>query len=559
MVGFLTTWKRYFTFAALLSLFVNMTQLTFSFYMFAIYRNVIVSYSSFSLITITVVSVYALVFLGIFHFVRSRLLSLAGMHLYERLKTRVFTGMLKAHVMSGDRSYSQGMSDLETLQEFFSGNAVHPLFDLPWAPFYLMLIYFIHPILGVIATSGALVHIGMSVLQEVLIRRSMTNANIWNNQNHRFVNAFLRNTEVINGMGMSKAVADWFDRSNSKVILNQTQSSRYAGAIQSIMKPMQNVFQVAIYCAGAYYAMTEGFSVGLMVAASIIMGRGVAPVMQAATTWKVTLQARQAYNRVYNFEQFLNQQPEKMPLFEPKGHFRLEKASYAAGGRFLLADASFELNPGQFLGIIGPSGAGKTTLCKLMLGIWPSNPGKAYLDGMDAFKWDKEVTGRHFGYLPQEIELFPGTLAENIARLGPVDMEKVEKASALCGILPLVEQLPFKFDTVLEGANGIKLSGGQTQMVGMARAVYGDPHILVLDEPTSNLDEQSENIMLSVLARLKQEGKTTCIMVTHKPALLTSMDSIVIVKQGRIALAGPRDEVFATLAGKTGQTQQEAM
>ena len=194
-----------------------------------------------------------------------------------------------------------------------------------------------------------------------------------------------------------------------------------------------------------------------------------------------------------------------------------------------------------------------------MLGVWPCNAGKVYMDGMDAFEWDKEVNGRHFGYLPQEIELFPGTLGENIARLGPVDMEKVEKASELCGIMPLVEKLADKFDTILEGVGGVRLSGGQNQMVGMARAVYGDPSILVLDEPTSNLDEESETIILNVLARLKQEGRTTCIMVTHKPELLTSMDTIVMVKQGRIALAGPRDEVFATMSGKTGQAQQEAL
>ena len=193
-----------------------------------------------------------------------------------------------------------------------------------------------------------------------------------------------------------------------------------------------------------------------------------------------------------------------------------------------------------------------------MMGVWPCISGKVYLDGMDAFEWDKEVNGRHFGYLPQEIELFSGTLAENIARLGPVDMEKVEKASALCGIMPLVEKLPDKFDTVLEGVGGVRLSGGQNQMIGMARAVYGDPGILVLDEPTSNLDEESEALMLNILAQLKQEGKTTCIMVTHKPELLTSMDFIAMVKQGRVA-AGSRDEVFATLAGKTGQTHQEAL
>ncbi len=558
MEELLNTWKGYFTFAALLSCFVNLLQLTFSFYMFAIYRNVVISYSEDSLVCITVAAIYALVFLGIFHYVRSRLLTRAGSQVYARLRTRVQKGMLNAHVVSRGGSYSQGGADLETLRDFFSGNAVNSLFDAPWAPFYLLLIYFIHPGLGFIATAGTVLVIALSALQEFLIRSSMTNANRWNSRNQRFVNAFLRNTEVINGMGMSAAVSDWFERNNRRVIWNQTRSSNYAGSIQAVIKPMQNVLQVLIYCAGAYYAMTAGFSVGLMVAASIIMGRGLAPVLQVTATWKLTVQAREAYRRLFAFEQILDRQRDKMPLFVPQGRFQLSGATYATDGRALLAGVSFSLEPGEFLGIIGPSGAGKTTLCRLMLGIWPCTSGKVYLDGLDAFLWDKEIIGKNIGYLPQEIELFPVTLAENIARLGMVDNEKLAAVVDLCGLKPLVESLPAGYDTLLEREDGVKLSGGQKQLVGLAMALYNSPSILVLDEPTSNLDEETEKIFLAVLQRLKTEGETTCLMVTHKPALLQSMDKIVVLQQGRLAFGGTKEEVFARLSGQPVATQEEA-
>jgi PrtD family type I secretion system ABC transporter len=552
MADFLTTWKGYFTYAAFLSCLVNLAQLTFPFYMFTIYRNVIISHSAYSLTTITVVAIYVLVFFGVLHYIRARLLARAGTGLYEALETRIFKGMVHGQAVTSGRSYGQGIADLDTLRDFFSGNAVSPLFDVPWAPFYLMLIYFIHPMLGMVATGGAMAVVALNVIQELLIRSSMTEANQWNNRNQRFIQSFLRNTEVINGMGMSNAVADWFDRSNSRVILNQTRSSRYAGAVQSIMKPLQNVIQVLIYCVGAYYAMTQGFSVGLMVAASIIMGRGLAPVMQAGATWKTTSQAKEAYKRIFRFEKALDSRVEKMPLAPPRGRYVLDGATFGTKERVLLSNVNFSLEPGRFLGIIGPSGAGKTTLCKLMLGIWPSTRGHVYLDGMDAFLWDKDTTGRHLGYLPQEIDLFPGTLAENIARLGPVDIEQVQASVAQCGLETFVENLADGYDTVLGGPGGM-LSGGQKQIVGMARAIYGNPSVLVLDEPTSNLDEAAEQMILAVLARLKARGDTTCIMVTHKPSLLTSMDEVVVLRQGQVAMAGPRDEVFARIsAGAAG-------
>lgn len=551
MTVFLEKWKKYFTFAALLSCFVNILQLTFPFYMFTIYRNVVISYSNYSLANITVVAFFAILNLGLFSYLRSRLLALAGKDLSLELRQEVYSAMVKGSVLDSNRAYRGGVNDLEVLRNYCSSPAIYALFDAPWAPFYLVLVYLFHPVLGLVATLGAAVMVALSGLQEILVRKSMKAANITNAQNFRFIDSFMRNVEVINGMGMINAISDRFVRGNDQVMVNQTRSSYYAGAIQAIMKPMQNVIQVLIYCFGAYYAMTEGFDVGLMVAASIIMGRGLAPLMQVMSSWRLTTQAKESYLRLKQFSAFLEQQTEKMSLPAPKGRINVAGAVYRVQDQVLLKGVSFDLNPGEFLGIIGPSGAGKTTLCRLLLGIWPSLGGKVYLDGSDIFSRDKEEIGAYIGYLPQEIELFPGTVAENIARLGEVEMEDVEKAIEIVGIRDMVDSFSQGVQTQLEGDAGIRLSGGQKQKIGLARAVYKNPRFLVLDEPTSNLDEKGEQQLLNTLLEMKQTKACTCVMVTHKPQLLQSMDKVLVLQAGSVAMFGPKDAVFAKLSGQT--------
>lgn len=548
--GFLKKWKKYFTFAALLSCFLNILQLIFPFYMFTIYRNIMTSYSAVSLVNISVVACFAIMILGLFSYLRSRLMARAGKELSLILREDVFSSMVKGCVLDSKRAYQGGENDIEVLRNYFASSTVYTLLDLPWAPFYLLLIYLFHPVLSLIAISGAAIMAGLSILQEILVGKSMKEANIRHNQNQRFVNSFMRNAEVIHGMGMIRAITDRFIRGNNRVMVNQTRSSNHAGTIQAIIKPMQNVIQVLIYCFGAYYAITRGFDVGLMVAASIIMGRGLAPLMQVMAAWRFTSQAREAYQRLKNFSVIIEkQQDRQMPLSPPTGHLNVPGAVFRINGQALLKGVSFELRAGEFLGIIGPSGAGKTTLCRLLLGIWPSMGEKVYLDGHDIFLWNKEEVGPYIGYLPQEIELFPGTVAFNIARLGTVNRERVEQALALSGTGDMVGAFPDGLDTQLEGEKGLRLSGGQKQKIGLARAVYNDPKFLVLDEPTSNLDEQGEIQLLNALYTMKKNKATTCVMVTHKPSLLQSMDKILVLRDGRIAMFGHRDDVFRQIAG----------
>ncbi len=324
------------------------------------------------------------------------------------------------------------------------------------------------------------------------------------------------------------------------MILNQTQASYYAGTIQALIKPLQNVIQVFIYCAGAFYAMTQGMNIGLVVAASIIMGRALAPLMQVMGSWRTTMGVREAYKRLKTYSDFLERQAIPMALPTPHGHVQVDKAVYRTGSHTLIKMVSFELAPGQLMGLIGPSGAGKTTLCRLILGIWPCAAGRVMLDGNDMSAWDKHEIGRFIGYLPQEIELFPGTVASNIARLGEPDPDAVEQAVDLSGCRDLVNRLPNGLDTRLEGTDGLKLSGGQRQKIGLARAIYGQPRLLILDEPTANLDEAGEQSLMKILEMLHNDRSCTCIMVTHKPSLLQSMDSILVMKTVKPFCLAPR-------------------
>lgn len=548
MTAYLQRWKNFLTFAALLSCFVNILQLIFPFYMFSIYRNVVISYSYYSLVNITVAAFFAVICLCLFSYIRSRLLAKAGQDLNYSLRHSVFAVMIKSGALDPKRSYQGGINDLETLRNFSSTPAIYALFDAPWAPFYLGLTFLIHPVLGLIATTGAAIMVGLSCLQQFLVGKRMLEANRVNGLNLRFVDSFLRNIEVINGMGMIPAVSDRFIRGNNLVMQHQTLSSNHAGAIQSLIKPLQMTIQILIYFAGAYYAMQEGFNVGLMVATSIIMGKGLGPLRQLMASWNNLLQARQAYRRLHNLSTMMEQQAPTMPLPAPNGRIWSDHIIVNKANRLLLEDVSFALAPGELLGLIGPNGAGKTTLCKLLLGIWPSQGGKVYLDGQDIFTWNKAEVGPHIGYLPQEIELFPGTIAENIARLGEMDQVLVNQAVTLCGLEEMISQFPDGLATRLEGEDGVRLSGGQKQKIGLARALYGGPKLLVLDEPTSNLDQQGEQQLLALLTQFKKTRACTCIMVTHKFSLLQAMDKVLMLENGRVALFGSKDKLLAQLS-----------
>jgi len=548
MRKFMIQWQKYFTSAGFFSLFLNLLHLTFPIYMLAIYDRVLSSYSIPTLVTITAAALFAMFILGVLDFFRSRLLVMAGVAIDRTLSGPVLTEMMKDASRLQKIGYNQGMRDINILRNYLGGNAVFAIFDIPWVPIYLLIIYLIHPLMGMVATAGAVVIIVLGLIQEFLTRQRIQNANAVNNQVQSFISAALRNSEVVNSMGMASGVVSHWGRRNDEVVNLQTRASRDAGVTQAITKSVRLSMQVIIYGVGAWLTLHNKCTAGVMISSSIIMGRALAPIEQGMATWKMTIEARGAYKRLDALMKIMKNS-ESMALPDPQGAFQVEAASVATAGRYILRNITFALAPGESLGLIGPSAAGKTTLCRLLLGLWPTMGGSVRLDGADIYQWDSEILGRFVGYLPQDVELFPGSVSDNIARLGEVDAEAVVAAARKAGIHELLLQLPKGYDTDVGPGTGA-LSGGQRQRLGLARALYGNPCFVILDEPNSNLDEAGERSLLQTMAILRQE-KVTTVVATHKPSLLVGVDKILMLKEGQVALFGPRQKVFEALSGKT--------
>jgi len=535
---------------ALLSIFINLTQLAAPAYMFTIFCEILINYSRESLISVTVVAYFAAVSFLFFHYLRKRLLISAGRALNLHIRTPAFEKMVQGYALQDKSSYTQGLNDLEILKSFFTGQAATALFDIPWAPLYLILILLLSPIIGLVTTSGVIIMISLNILKHYLVRENSKQAIIKNIETQRFISASLLNFEVISAMGMAHTVSELYDKMNRDVIFHQTISNKFTGSLNSVLNFLQQMVQILTYFTGGYLAIMHlGSSFSLVVVISMMTRMASGPFMQIINMWEMLVTTKEAYNRVQHFMNASDEKPELMTMPQPSGILTVTRATCRVGNTLLLRGITFTLNHGEFLGIIGPGGAGKSTLCRIILGIWPTHSGKVLLDGMETFLLDREKSGQYIGYLPQEIELFPATVAENIARLGTVEMDKVVIAAQLCGLDKIIENMADGYHTRLEGVDGLTLSGGQKQRLGMARAVYGDPSLIVLDEPTSNLDADGEMQFLKTLNTLKEKKNCTCIMVTHKPELLISIDKVLMMQNGISAIFGSRESVFKTLFG----------
>lgn len=538
-------------------MFVNVLQLTFSIYMLQVYDKVLTSYNLSTLAVITIAAVIALVVLALLEWIRSRLLVRAGIEFDRMLSLPVLNENLKnATVPAGGASAKQGnLRDVQMLRNFLGGNAVFAFFDVPWMPIYFALIFILHPDLGLVAVFGGVMVFVLGFLTERFTRKRLESATMLNAHASNFLGATMRNASIVRSMGMINNVAGRWSKMNDIVIELQTRASRSAGLLHSVSKSLRVGLQVLIYAVGAYLAVTHESTAGVMIAASIVMGRALAPIDQAMATYKQSLEASGAYRRL---KKMLDspKAPPSMNLPDPVGELSTENLVFAANGRHIIKGMSFRLPAGQSLAIIGPSAAGKSTLCKLLLGIWAPTGGKVRIDRADIATWDSEKLGPFIGYLPQDVELFAGSIAENIARLGAVDSEKVILAAKLAGVHNMILSLPKGYDTQI-GDQGAVLSGGQRQRIGLARALYGNPRVVVLDEPNSNLDEEGEACLLQAVLNLKQL-KATVVLVTHKPNILSIVDNIMLVQDGQIAMCGPRQEVLTKLANLQKQQQEQA-
>ena len=551
--------KHYIIYAGLFSAAINVLMLTPIIYMLQVYDRVVASGSLSTLTMLTLLMLGLLVAMGGFEWVRSMILISASNKIETRLRRRVYDATFKRALYSGGmQSNSQPIQDLSALRQFLTGNGLFAFFDAPWFPIYIGIMFLFHPWFGVAGILAGIAMFALAVANEKVTGKRLKDANSLNNGVSGQINSTLANAEVIAAMGMSDDLRHRQERNSDKVLELQTDASRAGGLLTSLTKSFRIIMQSAVLGLGAYLALQQEISPGMMIAGSLLLGRALAPIDLLVGSWRGFTVARAQFERLGELLEKIPGDQETMDLPAPVGKLEAEQVFVVPPGAktAVIRGISFHLEAGEALGIVGPSASGKSTLARALLGIWPTYSGKVRLDGADISTWDRVKLGPHIGYLPQDIELFNGSISENISRFGEMNSEQIVTAAKLSGVHDLILKLPQGYDTII-GASGGALSGGQRQRIGLARAVYGNPKLLVLDEPNSNLDDQGERELVEALQRVKAAG-CTIIVVSHRTMILQCVDKILAIKEGAAVSFGPCDQVLANLTGSAPQLPKSA-
>ena len=541
--------RPFFNRAIIFSLIASVLSLAPTLYMLEVYERVINSSSMNTLLMLTVLVIGIYVVMELLEWVRVEIMLHAGQIMDTRMSERVFNAIFDANLRGAQGATNQALVDLRTLRDFLSTPVVLALMETPVALLFLVLIFLISPTLGWFALLGALIQLFLAVFNERRTQPPLAEANKMAIAAQNYANGSLRNAQVIESMGMLHGIHKrWMDRQLRFLNLQAT-ASDYAGSLTAASKSVQLIQSSALLGLGCWL-MLQGELMGgggMMLVGSILGGKVLQPLVQVISNWKLAINARDAFQRLDKLLRDIPKREAGMPLPPPKGQLSVEGVMAGAPGSsaLILRNVTFMLPAGECLAVVGPSASGKTTLARLLMGLWPASSGKVRLDGSDVFTWSKTELGPHVGYLPQGVELFDGTLAENIARFGEVDVDKVAAAASLVGLDQWVTELPNGYDSPI-GEDGAFLSGGQRQRVAMARAIYGNPRFVVLDEPNSSLDEAGEAALLRALHHLKSQG-VTVIIITHRTHVLAAVDRLLILRDGAVQAYGPRDEVLAAL------------
>lgn len=540
------------------SFVINLLGLMPSVYMLQVYDRVLASSNETTLLMLTLMTLGLYGLMELLELVRSTVLIRIGNKLDMMLNKRVFTASFERNLKRAGGNPSQAIHDLTNVRQFLTGNGLFAFFDAPWTPIYLLVCFLFHPSLGLTVLVGAILLFGLAYLTEISTRKPLADANQAAMASSAFANNNLRNAEVIEAMGMLPAIRErWFGY-HRRILDNQTLASDRNARISVATKFIRISLQSLILGLGALLVIEGKLTPGMMIACSILMGKALQPVELAIGTWKQLLGVRTAYTRL---DEMLKECPPRgagMSLPAPAGQISVEGviAVPPGGQHAVLRGLTFAVQPGDVVGVIGPSASGKSTLARLLVGVWPTQAGKVRLDGADIFQWNKDELGPWIGYLPQDIELFEGTIAENIARFGKIDSEQVIHAAQRAGVHDMILRFPQGYDTRL-GLDGGMLSGGQKQRIGLARAIYGNPSVIVLDEPNSNLDDVGEAALVRTVQDLKARGKTV-ILITHRTSIINAVDKLLVVREGEMAAYGPRDQVLAHLMQAQQQAQAQA-
>ena len=553
----LTALRPSFRRSAWFTLTAGLLMLMPSWYMLEVYGRVVSSRSHMTLLMLTLLVLGAYAVMEVLHWAHAGVLQQAALVLDRKLSGRSFGATFEANLRRIPGGTSQPLNDLRVLREFLPGPLLGALMEAPVALVFLALIFAISPVLGWAAVIGALLQALVAWLNERRTRPPLSAANRSALAAQQYADGSLRNAQVIEAMGMLADIhRRWIARQREFLSLQALASER-AGVFTSISRFIQVVTGSLLLGLGAWLLLRNDFPGGpaLMIVGSILGGRVLQPLVQIITQWRTAVAARDALQRLEALLAAVPARPGNMALPAPRGQLLAENLVVAAPGAqaAILKGVTFALRPGEVLAVIGPSAAGKTTLARVLAGLWPSAGGKARLDGADIHAWDKSELGPHVGYLPQGVELFDGTMADNIARFGQVDPEKVEQAARAVGLHEFITALPQGYDTEI-GPDGMRLSGGQRQRVGLARALYGDPVFVILDEPNSSLDEAGDGALVTAIAQHKARG-ATFVVITHRTSVLGVADRILLLRDGAAQAFGPRDEVLAALAKAREQAQ----
>lgn len=554
----LRLFKYEFLIVGLFSMVANLLMLAPTLYMLQVYDRVLVSRSELTLIFVSLITLFLFGVMAFSEWARSRLLVRIGVRLDAVLGTRVFNASFEANLSRSGAAAQRSFQDLIELRQFVTGNGTLAFFDVPWMPVYLAVLFFLHPFLGWVAMAFTLVQVALAWFGHRNTVAPADAASKAGQAANLFLQTKLRNTEVVESMGMLGGLQKRWAERHARHMEQQGASQALSHRISAISKWVRYCQQSFALAAGALLVIDGQLTAGAMIAANVLMGRALAPIDQLVGTWRGFLSARNAFERL---ESLLEAHPERDPALTrvaPRGALRLQQVIASAPGRKepILKGVDLQADVGTVTVVLGPSGSGKSTLARVLMGIWPDVRGEVLLDERPLSGWDRTELGPHVGYLPQDVEMFDGTIAENIARFSDVDSEKVIAAARSAGLHEMILRFPKGYDTPMGEAGGL-LSGGQRQRVGLARALYGNPAVIVLDEPNANLDDAGEAALMQAVREFKAKGRTI-FLITHRPGAIAVADQLVVLQDGRVQAQGPRDAVLAQLQAHRQQPAQAA-
>ncbi|UCP11082.1 type I secretion system permease/ATPase [Pseudomonas sp. MM213] len=543
----LLSYRRVFWSLALFSGVINLLVLVPSLYMMQVYDRVLTSRNETTLFMLTLIALGLFMFSALIEWARGEVMIRMSAGLDEALGERIFDAAFARSLREHNANPAQVLTDLATLRQLITGQGLIALLDAPWLPIFVLVAFIFHPWFGVLTLVLALVLIGLALWGELATRTRLDEANRLGVQSSIYVNSTLQNAEVIRALGMLGPLRQRWSLLQQRIIAAQSHASDRGARITATTRFVRISGQSLALGLGALLVLEGQLSAGMMIAMSLLLGRALAPVEIAIGSWKQFNSGRQSYQRL---SQLLAQQPRerlRMPLPPPTGALRLDQVYVGPPGASqpILRGINFSLTKGDVLAVVGPSASGKSTLAKALIGVWPAMGGSVRLDDAEISQWSHDALGPHLGYLPQDIELFDGSVADNIARFGEQDANKIIAAGCHAGIHEMILKFPKGYDTPL-GPGGLGLSGGQKQRLGLARALYGHPSLIVLDEPNSNLDEAGEVALVQAINALKATGSTV-VLITHRPNVLAVVDHILVLKDGTQHAFGPRDRLLKAL------------